>query len=43
MVRNSLRFVSRKDHNRVASLLHTIYPIATEQQALEILEQFDAD
>ena len=43
MVRNSMRFVSWKDCKRVAAQLRTIYQAATEQQALEALEQFDAD
>ena len=43
MVRNSMRFVSWKDYKRVAAQLRTIYQAATEQQALEALEQFDAD
>lgn len=43
MVRNSMRFVSRKDYKRVAAQLATIYQAATEQQALEALEQFNAD
>ena len=41
MVRNSMRFVSWKDYKRVAVQLRTIYQAATEQQALEALEQFD--
>ncbi len=43
MVRNSMRFVSWKDYKRVAAQLRAIYQAATEQQALEALEQFDAD
>lgn len=43
MVRNSMRFVSWKDYKRVAAQLRSIYQAATEQQALEALEQFDAD
>lgn len=43
MVRNSMRFVSWKDYKRVAAQLRTIYQAATEQQALEALEQFDTD
>lgn len=43
MVRNSMRFVSWKDYKRVAAQLRTIYQAVTEQQALEALEQFDAD
>ena len=43
MVRNSMRFVSWKDYKRVAAQLRTIYQAVTEQQALEALEQFEAD
>lgn len=43
MLRNCMRFVSWKDYKRVAVQLRTIYQAATEQQALEILEQFDTD
>ena len=43
MIRNSMRFVSWKDYKRVAAQLRTIYQAATEQQALEALEQFDED
>ena len=43
MYHNSMRFVSWKDYRRVAAQLRTIYQAATEQQALEALEQFDAD
>lgn len=43
MVRNSMRFVSCKDYKLVVAQLRTIYQAATEQQALEALEQFDVD
>lgn len=43
MVRNSMRFVSWKDYKRVAAQLKTIYQAPTEQQALEALDQFEAD
>ena len=43
MIRSCMRFVSWKDYKRVAVQLSTIYQVATGQQALEVLEQFDAD
>lgn len=42
-VRNSIRFVSWKNYKRVAAQLRTIYQAVTERQALEALEQFEAD
>lgn len=38
-----MHFASWKDYKRVAVQLRTIYQAAIEQQALEALEQFDAD
>lgn len=43
MVRNSMRFVSWKDYKRVAAQLKTLYQAPTGQQALEALDQFEAD
>jgi transposase-like protein len=40
MVRNSLRYVSYKDYRKVSSALKQIYQSATEEQALQALEEF---